>query len=76
MGTVYPATFTACTNSGDVTATKTCAVSNETESRYTDGMGTQSPAVAWSSISFGSACTGSFTGATTWTCTGSLCNYR
>lgn len=76
-GTVYSATFTACTNSGDVTATKVCSVGNEAESRYTDGMGTVlSPAVAWSSSSFGSACTGSYTGATTWSCAGSGCSYR
>ena len=77
QGMVYAATFTACTNSGDVTASKGCAALNEAESRYTDGMSTLlSPAGAWSSISVGTACTGSFTGAVSWTCTGSSCSYR
>lgn len=77
VGAVYPTTFAACTNSGDTTASKACTSANEAESRYTDGMGTtSSPGIAWSSSQFGSGCMGTYTGATTWTCTGSNCSYR
>jgi hypothetical protein len=75
-GTVYSSTFTACTNSGDTTTIKVCNATNEAETRYTEGNGTISPAAAFSSSTFGSACTGPYTGATEWDCTGSGCSYR
>lgn len=75
-GAVYSSTFTACTNSGDTTSTKPCNSTNDTETRYTEGQGTLSPAVSFSSSSYGSGCVGPYTGATTWTCTGSGCSYR
>lgn len=75
-GTVYSTSFTACTNSSDTTPTKACSSTNEVETRYTEGQGTQSPAVAFSSSSYGSACVGPYTGATAWTCTASNCSYR
>jgi hypothetical protein len=75
-GTVYGSTFTACTNSGDTTSLKVCNATNEGETRYTEGNGNISPAGAFSSISFGSACTGPYTGATEWNCNGNNCTYR
>jgi hypothetical protein len=75
-GTVYSSTFTACTNASDTTNFKACNATNEAETRYTEGQGNISPAAAFSSISFGSACTGPYTGATEWNCTGSSCSYR
>ena len=76
MVTVYPTTFTACTNSSDTTPAKACTSTNDFETRYTEGMSSPSPAVVFSSNTFGTACTGPFTGATEWTCTGSGCSYR
>lgn len=76
QGTLYSTTFTACTNSAGVAATSACTSAVESVSRYTNPPASAgSPATQWSSDVFGSACTGAYTGAVQWSCTGSGCTY-
>lgn len=68
---------TACADSPGAAASFACVGTAEGVVRYTDGLGsTATPATSWSSDAVGTTCTGSFTGAQAWTCTGATCTFN